>query len=66
MNKFELHPKKCKDLTISFSRLSTNRELVHIDESIVELVTYVNILGAHFQNNLKWNFHVDATVKKAA
>ena len=52
-NKFELYPKKCKDLRISFSRLPTDREPVHIDESLVELVTSGKILGVHLQNNLK-------------
>ena len=66
MSKFELHPKKYKELRISFSHSSTNREPVHIDKSIVELVTSAKILGVHFQNNLKWNSHIDATVKKAA
>ena len=65
-NKFELHPKKCKELRISFSRLPTDREPVHIDESIVALVTSAKILGVHLQNSLKWNSHIDATVKKAA
>ena len=48
-NKFELYPKRCKE----FSRLPTDREPVHIDESIVELVTSAKILGIHLQNNLK-------------
>jgi hypothetical protein len=66
LNKFELHPKKCKELRISFSRLPTNRELIHFDGSIVEPITSIKILGVHFQNNLKWNSHINATVKKAA
>ena len=64
LTKFQLHPKKCRKLRISFSPLSTNREPVHIDKTIVELVTSAKTLGVHFQNNLKWNSHIDATVKK--
>ena len=66
LKQVELHPKKCKELRISFSRLPTNRELIHFDGSIVEPITSIKILGVHFQNNLKWNSHIDATVKKAA
>ena len=49
-----------------FPLIITNREPVHIDKSVVELVTSAKILGVHFSNNLKWNSHIDATVKKAA
>ena len=69
INKFQLHPmpKKCKELRISFSRSPAIRELVSINETaIIDLVKSVKVLGVIIQDNLKWNQHVDATVKKAA
>ena len=50
-NKFE--PKEMQRVKNLFSRLPTDREQVHIDESTVELVTSAKILGIHLQNNLK-------------
>lgn len=67
INKFQLHPKKCKKLRISFSRSSAIRELASINETaIIDLVKSVKVRGVIIQDNLKWNQHVDATVKKAA
>ena len=67
INKFQLHPKKCKELRISFSRSPAIRELVSINETaIIDLVKSVKVLGVIIQDNLKWNQHIDATVKKAA
>ena len=67
INKFQLHPKKCKELRISFSRSPAIRELVLINETaIIDLVKSVKVLGVIIQDNLKWNQHVDATVTKAA
>ena len=67
INKFQLHPKKCKELRISFSCSPAIGELVSINETaIIDLVKSVKVLGVIIQDNLKWNQHVDATVKKAA
>ena len=67
INKFQLHPKKCKELRISFSHSPAIRKLVSINETaITDLVKSVKVLGVIIQDNLKWNQHVDATVKKAA
>lgn len=65
-NKFLIHPKKCKELRISFSRTPTEREDVTINGNIVSPVESVKILGVVLQNDLKWNSHVSESVKKAA
>ena len=67
INKFHLNPEKCKELRTSFSRSPAIRELVSINETaIIDLVKSVKVLGVIIQDNLKWNEHVDATIKKAA
>ena len=67
INKFQLHPKKCKELRISFSRSPAILELASINETaIIDLVNSVKVLDVIIQDNLKWNQHVDATVSKAA
>ena len=49
-----------------FLRVPT-RELVLINEAaIIDLVQTVKVLGVIIQDNLKWNQHLDASIKKAA
>ena len=67
INKFQLHPKKCKELRISFSCSPAIHELVLINETaIIDLVKSVKVLGVIIQDNFKCNQHVDATIQKAA
>ena len=40
INKFHLHPEKCKELRISFSRSPAIRELVSINETAIIIVFY--------------------------
>ena len=43
------------------------RASININETaIIDLVKSVKVLGVIIQDNLKWNQHVDATVKKVA
>ena len=65
-NKFQLHPQKCKELRISFTRDDVSHEDVLIDQSTLNIVESVKILGVTIQNNLKWNLHIKDTVKKAS
>ena len=67
-NKFQLHPQKCKELRISFTRddVPVSHEDVLIDQSILNIVESVKILGVTIQNNLKWNSQIKDTVKKAS
>ena len=64
---FQLHPKKCRELRIPFLRSPAIRELVSLNETAtIDLVKSVKVLRVIIQENLKWNQHVDATIKKAA
>ena len=64
-NLMQLHPKKCKELTVSFLKSFTAPP--EIVDNIVDIkrVESVKVLGVVLQNNLKWDCHVDAMVKKA-
>ena len=43
------------------------RASININETaIIDLVKSVKVLGVIIQDNLKWNQHVDAAVKKVA
>ena len=65
LNSFQLHPKKCNELRVSFVRSPTSYELIEINGSKVSSVRVVKLLGVYFQDNLKWNTHVSETIKKA-
>jgi hypothetical protein len=67
-NNMKLHPKKCKDFTISFLR-NPPQELsstLSINSQPIEKVTRFKLLGVTLQNDLKWNAHVDAITSKAS
>ena len=66
LNSFQLPPKKCNELRISFVRSPTSYKLIEINGSKVSTVSVVKLLGEYFQNNFKWNTHVSETIKKAA
>jgi len=65
-NKFTIHPKKCKELRISFLRKPAEENNVIIDGIEIKPVNTVKILGVTLQNDLKWNSHVQEVVSKAA
>lgn len=65
-NKFLLHPKKSKELRISFARTQTTRNNVTINGNEIKPVTSVKILGVTLQNDLKWNSHITEIISKAA
>lgn len=65
LNLFQLLPKKCNELRVSFVRSPTSYELMEINGSKVSSVRIVKLLGVYFQDNLKWNTHVSETIKKA-
>lgn len=66
LNSFQLDPKKCNELRVSFVRSSPSNDLIEINGSKVSAVSVVKLLGVYFQDNLKWNTHVTETIKKAA
>ena len=65
-NMFQVQPKKCKKLRISFKRIPRTYENVIINGNIIDVVSSVNVLGVTLQSNLKWNEHINNIVKKAS
>ena len=66
LNSFQLHPKKCNELRVSFVRSPPSYDLIEINGSKVSAFSVVKLLGVYFQDNLKWNTHVTEMIKKAA
>ena len=52
-NKFQLHPSKCKELCISFTRIKRDHTAVIIENNTVELVKSLKILGLTVQDDLR-------------
>ena len=64
-NNMLLNPKKTKDMWISFRKHSIEPETLRINNAQVERVSQFKLLGVWQQNNLRWNHHVEQTIKKA-
>ena len=64
VNKFQLNERKCKELRIGFNQETPRFDLIQINDGPVEVVVNAKILGLHISNNLRWNMHVDETIKK--
>ena len=54
----QLNPKKCKEMVINFSKMSSNMvpEIV-IDDSVIERINSIKVLGVYLNNVLSWNFN---------
>ena len=50
---------------ISFRKHSIEPETLRINNAQVERVSQFKLLGVWQQNNLRWNYHVEQTIKKA-
>ena len=64
-NKMRINPNKTKDKWICFSNAIPTPAPLILDGAVIERVNSHKLLGVWHQNNLKWNSHVEATVKKA-
>ena len=62
-NHMQLHPRKCKELIVDFSR--DKRVFYPIDGICIPVVSKAKVLGLTISNNLSWNDHVKETIKKA-
>ena len=65
-NHMPLNQKKCKELRVNFQRDLPELPQLTIDGTTLETVSRHKLLGCHFQDNLKWNEHVDFITTKAA
>jgi hypothetical protein len=57
---------KCKELRISFARTNPQFDPVMVNDKPLEIVQHAKLLGLNISSDLKWNFHVSETTKKAA
>ncbi len=61
----QLHPRKCKELIVDFSRDKQVFDPITIDRIRIPVVSKAKVLGHTISNNLSWNDHVIETIKKA-
>lgn len=64
--KFELNEKKCQEFRVDFSKSPANPSPVLVHGKPLELKKETKLLGLTISNNLKWNTHVESTIKKAS
>ena len=63
-NRLQLHPDKCKELRISFSREPVVLDQVTVNGKEIKLVDSVKLLGVIISNNLTSNAHIKEVIKK--
>ena len=64
-NRMKLHPGKCKELIVDFSKNKQVFDPITVDGVRIPVVSKANVLGLTISNNLLWNDHVTETIKKA-
>ena len=65
-NMFQIQPKKCKEMRISFRKIPEIYENITINGKTIDVVRSVKILGVTLQSNLKWDEHINNIVEKAS
>ncbi len=66
LTNFQIQPKKCKEIRISFKQVPSNFSNLHINGNFIEVVDSFQVLGMTIQSNLKWDQHVEKICKKAS
>ena len=64
-NKMVLNAKKTKDMWINF-RATTELPPLHLENTVIERVSKFTLLGVWFQDDLKWNTHIEEVARKAS
>ena len=64
-NNMKLHPGKCKELIVDFSKNKQVFDPIMVDGVRIPVVSKANLLGHTISNNLLWKDHVTETIKKA-
>ena len=62
-NKFQLYPKKCEEIRISFSRSLPKYDSLLVNTDTIEIVDSLKLLGMTISQDLKWNTHIDLLLK---
>ena len=58
INKLSLNVKKSKYIIHKLGNKQVNNLLLKIDETVIERVQNVNLLGVTLQENLSWDVHI--------
>ena len=64
-NRVQLHPDKCKELRITFSKNPSVLDPLIVNGKEVETVDNVKLLGVTMSSDLTWNAHIEEVIKKA-
>ena len=64
-NNMKLHPGKCKELIVDFSKNKQVFDPITVDGVRIPVVSKANLLGLTISNSSLWNDHVTETIKKA-
>ena len=64
-NNTKLNTKKTKEMQICFSRQPPKLDPIIIDDTEIEVVSQVKLLGVWFKNDLTWHTHIEEVHKKA-
>ena len=65
-NKFQVQPRKCKELRMSFKHAPSVFRDLYINDTPIETVVFFQVLGLTIQSNLKWDQQVKKMCKKAS
>ena len=64
-NNMVFNVKKTKEMVFTTTPQICERQEILIGDTVIEKVTESKVLGVTIQSNLKWNAHIDNTIKKA-
>ena len=64
-NYLDLNVTKTKEMVFNFRKNKHTKILVNVDGSDVQLVKSYKYLGIIIQDDLKWDSHIEAQIKKA-
>ena len=65
-NKFQPNETKCKELRIGFSKSDQIFDSVKVNDTNLEVVENVKLLGLNLSSDLRWNAHISEIISKAA
>ena len=61
-HRVQLHPDKCKELRITFSKNPSVLDPLIVNEKEVDTVDNVKLLGVTISSNLTWNTHIEEVI----
>ena len=62
-NRVQLHPDKCKELRITFSKNPSVLDPLIVNGKKIETVDNVKLLEVTMSSDLTWNVHIEEVIK---